>query len=54
MLDMRMRPNASGGCPGRSYRFFTGEPVYSFGHGRAFFFNISEHADGEHRGSVSI
>eukprot|EP01043_Picozoa_sp_COSAG02_P022809 COSAG02_NODE_1196_length_13929_cov_17.931039_10_plen_517_part_00 len=34
--DMGMRPNKSTGNPGRSYRFFTGEPLYHFGHGLSF------------------
>lgn len=36
MKDMNMRPNATTGCPGRSYRFFTGEPVFKFGHGLSY------------------
>lgn len=34
MFDMNMRPN--GKCPGRSYRFYTGTPVYSFGTGLSY------------------
>jgi len=33
MFDMGMRPNASNGNPGRTYRFYTGTPVYPFGFG---------------------
>jgi beta-D-xylosidase 4 len=32
--DMGMRPSKT--SPGRSYRFFTGEPLYHFGHGLSF------------------
>jgi len=31
--DMGMRPNAKTGNPGRTYRFYTGTPVYKFGEG---------------------
>lgn len=34
MTDMRMRP--SGSFPGRTYRYYTGRPVYSFGHGMSY------------------
>ena len=34
--DMGMRPDKTTGNPGRSYRFFTGEPLYRFGHGLSF------------------
>jgi hypothetical protein len=34
MLDMRMRPwNVS---PGRTYKFYTGQPVYEFGYGLSY------------------
>jgi len=36
MFDMGMRPNASNGNPGRSYRFYTGTPVYEFGTGLSY------------------
>jgi len=36
MLDMGMRPNASNGNPGRTYRFYTGTPVYAFGTGLSY------------------
>ena len=32
-FDMNMRPNKTTGCPGRTYRFYTGTPVFEFGHG---------------------
>lgn len=32
--DMNMRP--VNGSPGRTYRFYTGEPVYPFGHGLSY------------------
>ena len=34
--DYRMRPNATEGYPGRSYRFYTGEPVFAFGDGMSY------------------
>ncbi len=33
MTDMGMRPNATSGNPGHTYRFYTGTPVYPFGSG---------------------
>jgi len=36
MSDMGMRPNASSPNPGRTYRFFTGVPVYPFGTGLSY------------------
>lgn len=36
MTNMNMRPNASTGYPGRTYRFYTGETVYSFGDGLSY------------------
>jgi hypothetical protein len=36
MSDMNMRPNATTGCTGRSYRFYTGAPVYKFGAGLSY------------------
>ena len=36
MFDMNMRPNPSTGNPGRSYRFYTGTPVYKFGDGLSY------------------
>jgi len=36
MFDMGMRPNASNGNPGRTYRFYTGTPVYEFGTGLSY------------------
>ncbi len=34
MLDMRMRP--SNVSPGRTYKFYTGQPVYEFGYGLSY------------------
>jgi len=34
MSDMNLRPG--NGSPGRTYRFFTGEPVYPFGYGLSY------------------
>ncbi|KAF9597059.1 hypothetical protein IFM89_015250 [Coptis chinensis] len=36
MNDMRMRSDLSHGYPGRTYRFYTGERVYGFGHGLSY------------------
>jgi len=36
MTDMNMRANHSRGYPGRTYRFYTGETVYGFGHGLSY------------------
>eukprot|EP01121_Diplochlamys_sp_Union-15-3_P018262 TRINITY_DN661_c0_g1_i1.p1 TRINITY_DN661_c0_g1~~TRINITY_DN661_c0_g1_i1.p1 ORF type:complete len:885 (-),score=214.53 TRINITY_DN661_c0_g1_i1:67-2721(-) len=36
MFDMGMRPNASNGNPGRTYRFYTGPTVYEFGSGLSY------------------
>ncbi|TXG53852.1 hypothetical protein EZV62_019108 [Acer yangbiense] len=36
MTNMNMRPDASNGYPGRSYRFYTGETVYAFGDGLSY------------------
>jgi hypothetical protein len=34
--DMGMRPNKTSGNPGRSHRFYTGQPVFSFGEGLSY------------------
>lgn len=36
MTNMNMRPDPSTGYPGRSYRFYTGETIYSFGDGLSY------------------
>ncbi|KAF5448543.1 hypothetical protein F2P56_029063, partial [Juglans regia] len=36
MTNMNMRPDPSNGYPGRSYRFYTGETVYTFGDGVSY------------------
>ncbi|KAI4325981.1 hypothetical protein MLD38_031340 [Melastoma candidum] len=36
MNDMNMRPDPSRGYPGRTYRFYTGDVVYGFGHGLSY------------------
>ena len=38
MEDMGMRPNATTGNPGHTYRFYTGNPVYPFGAGLRYKF----------------
>jgi hypothetical protein len=35
-FDHHMRPNATTGNPGRTHRFYTGEPVYAFGDGMGY------------------
>jgi len=34
--DMGMRPDTQTGNPGRTYRFYTGQPVYEFGYGLSY------------------
>jgi len=42
MFDMQMRPNASTGNPGHTYKFYTGTPVYEFGTGLSYSqFNVT-------------
>ncbi|CAL9110828.1 unnamed protein product [Musa textilis] len=36
MTDMRMRADPATGYPGRTYRFYTGKPVYQFGYGLSY------------------
>ncbi|VAH34282.1 unnamed protein product [Triticum turgidum subsp. durum] len=36
MTDMNMRADPSRGYPGRTYRFYTGDVVYGFGHGLSY------------------
>ncbi|KAK9134311.1 hypothetical protein Syun_013641 [Stephania yunnanensis] len=36
MTDMRMRPDAANGYPGRTYRFYTGKSVFKFGYGLSY------------------
>ena len=36
MTDMNMRPNTTANFPGRTYRFYTGKPLYQFGHGLSY------------------
>ncbi|ONK74009.1 uncharacterized protein A4U43_C03F1850 [Asparagus officinalis] len=36
MTDMRMRADPASGYPGRTYRFFTGTPVFKFGYGLSY------------------
>ncbi|XP_023911286.2 beta-xylosidase/alpha-L-arabinofuranosidase 2 isoform X1 [Quercus suber] len=42
MTNMNMRPDPATGYPGRTYRFYTGETVYSFGDGLSYS-NIKHH-----------
>ncbi|XP_015089633.2 beta-xylosidase/alpha-L-arabinofuranosidase 2 [Solanum pennellii] len=36
MTDMNMRPNPATNYPGRTYRFYTGPTVFTFGHGLSY------------------
>lgn len=36
MNDLNMRADPSRGYPGRTYRFYTGDKVYEFGHGLSY------------------
>ncbi|KAI3883598.1 hypothetical protein MKX03_016280 [Papaver bracteatum] len=36
MNEMSMRPDPSRGYPGRTYRFYSGDKVYGFGHGLSY------------------
>ncbi|XP_020221972.1 probable beta-D-xylosidase 5 [Cajanus cajan] len=36
MTDMNMRANSSRNFPGRTYRFYKGDPLYEFGHGLSY------------------
>lgn len=36
ITDMHMRPNKTSGNPGRTYRFYTGTPVFKFGEGLSY------------------
>ncbi|EOX98858.1 Beta-D-xylosidase 4 [Theobroma cacao] len=36
MTNMNMRPDPSSGYPGRTYRFYTGETIYTFGDGLSY------------------
>eukprot|EP01084_Bolivina_argentea_P283732 486023_1 len=36
MDDMNMRPNSTTKCPGRGYRYYPGDVVYSFGSGMSY------------------
>ncbi|RMY59013.1 hypothetical protein D0865_02293, partial [Hortaea werneckii] len=53
MTDMSLRPNASNGSPGRTYQWYTGEPVYQFGYGMHYT-NFSVSIDGDESDSYDI
>ena len=36
MTDMQLRPNSSSGNPGRTYLWYTGQPVFPFGYGLSY------------------
>ncbi|KAL2807826.1 glycoside hydrolase superfamily [Aspergillus granulosus] len=53
-IDMNLRPNRSSGNPGQTYMWYTGEPVYEFGHG-LFYTTFEEEApNGTDLGSFNI
>eukprot|EP00943_MAST-04B_sp_MAST-4B-sp1_P002064 g2064.t1 len=55
MFDMNMRPNVKTGNPGRSYRFYTGTPVFKFGDGLSYNkFNYSMVQKISRRGSFNV
>jgi hypothetical protein len=35
-IDRHMRPNKTSGNPGRTYRFYTGKPVFEYGYGLSY------------------
>ena len=49
--DMSLRPNASEGNPGQTYKWYTGEPVYEFGTG-LFYTNFSVSASSMSKSSA--
>jgi beta-D-xylosidase 4 len=42
MTKMDLRPDVSSGYPGRTYRFYTGEPIYKFGDGLSYSKSVYE------------
>ena len=36
MADMSLRPNSTSGSKGKTYRFYSGQPVWPFGHGLSY------------------
>jgi len=50
--DLNLRPNASTGNPGQTYMWYTGEPVYEFGHG--LFYTTFSTASRVHNASFDI
>ncbi|KAG6524475.1 hypothetical protein ZIOFF_014384 [Zingiber officinale] len=53
MTDMRMRADPASGYPGRTYRFYTGKPVYRFGFGLSYS-NYSYHFHAKSRTSIYL
>merc|ERR1712190_512256 len=54
ITDMGMRPNTVTGNPGRSYRFYTGTPVFKFGEGLSYSKFDSKVSAAPHDVSLSI
>ncbi|KAL4954347.1 Exo-1,4-beta-xylosidase xlnD [Aspergillus filifer] len=50
-IDMNLRPNGSN--PGQTYMWYTGEPVYEFGHG-LFYTTFEENGEKESAGKFDI
>lgn len=54
MDDMHMRPDPSRSYPGRTYRFYTGPVVYTFGHGLSYSNYTSEFLSAPDRINLSL
>ncbi|XP_055802869.1 probable beta-D-xylosidase 6 [Solanum dulcamara] len=54
MTDMNMRSDPSNGYPGRTYRFYTGDPLYGFGHGLSYTSFSSQLLSAPNRLSLSL
>ncbi|XP_055802877.1 probable beta-D-xylosidase 6 [Solanum dulcamara] len=54
MTDMNMRSNPANGYPGRTYWFYTGDPLYGFGHGLSYTSFSSQLLSAPNRLSLSL
>ncbi|KAL4736610.1 Exo-1,4-beta-xylosidase xlnD [Aspergillus similis] len=52
-IDMNLRPNETSGNPGQTYMWYTGTPVYEFGHG-LFYTTFEESTETTDAGSFNI